>query len=99
MNLIPPEEMEILKDCIKFACIVIFILFSLSMIELYDTKHPMPTRSVYDTVYVVSRYHYFVIDDSTLRKTIINDTVHSVDTILPEFPVETVRVLRIDTIH
>lgn len=53
----------------------------------------------YDTIYVISRYNYYVVNDSTLRKELLTDTVHAKDTVLPEFPLDVIRIFRIDTIQ
>lgn len=80
----------------------LLILFTMCLVAAPMVKscHSKATTTVevYDTLYIVSEYKYYVIDDSTLRKKVVNDTVHSLDTILPEFPVQTVRILRVDTI-
>lgn len=81
----------------KIIVIIVIAVLCLVGLTAYKTITP-ESPELYDTIYVVSEYRYFVVDDSTLRKKVVADTIHSLDLCVPEMPVSVVRILRVDTI-
>lgn len=82
----------------QLVILAIFSIICLSFLTRNEGKIEAD-EIIYDTVYVMSMYNYYVVDDSTLRKEILTDTIHSVDTMPEAYPIYTVRIIRVDTIR
>lgn len=65
--------------------------YAVQMYEQRNEKTLMP-----DTIYVVSRYEYLLINDSTMRKVLVSDTIHSKDSTLEAYPIDAVRIIKIE---
>lgn len=76
--------------------LMLIAILSMSYLTMKDGK--VRRTAIYDTIYVMSRYNYSVVDDSTLKKEILTDTLHSKDSAIAEFPIHTIRIIKIDTL-
>lgn len=85
-----------MKQVTMIIVLVLIAILSMSYLTMKDGK--VRRTAIYDTIYVMSQYNFRVIDDSTLKKEILTDTLHSKDSAIAEFPIHTMLIIKIDTL-
>lgn len=93
------QGLSLINNYMKKFCLILIIVFCGCMCLARLERIAPELHPTYDTVYVLSEIRYLLLDDSTLRKVLVTDTIHSKDSTLEKFPIQSVRILRVDTLY